>query len=224
MRMGWKDLLFLHWRTPPNSIQRHLPEGVELELWEGNAWIGIVPFEMVNVHARGLPGFPPARHFPELNVRTYVRSGGRPGLWFFSLDAASPLAVRGARWGFGLPYFDARMRLQRRAGRVFYESQRIHAGEPEAGFAAEYGPTGPVRLSEPGTLEHWFTERYCFVSRWMSGLNRMEVWHRRWPLQAAGARIHRNTMTDWLEIPLEGDPLVHYARAVEVAGFLPERA
>jgi uncharacterized protein len=73
------------------------------------------------------------------------------------------------------------------------------------------------------SLEHWFTERYCFYTQWAGGLNRMEVYHRQWPLQPAGARIHRNTMTDWLAIPLSGEPLIHYGAAVEVAGFLPER-
>jgi uncharacterized protein len=138
MYMGWKDLLFLHWEVPASSVERHLPKGVELDLFDGKAWIGIVPFEMVNVHPRGLPGLPAVRDFAELNVRTYVKRGGRPGLWFFSLDAASRLAVRGARWGFGLPYFDADMAIRRSGGSVSYESRRVHAGAPGAEFVAEY--------------------------------------------------------------------------------------
>ena len=109
MRMRWVDLLFAHWAVDADALRTKLPDGLELDLYDGQAWLGIVPFVMEDVGPRGLPAPPAAGRFPELNVRTYVRHEGRPGVWFLSLDAASRPAVEGARTGFGLPYFHATM-------------------------------------------------------------------------------------------------------------------
>jgi uncharacterized protein YqjF (DUF2071 family) len=224
MRMDWDDLLFLHWPAAPESLGRFIPPGLRLDLHEGRAWISVVPFGMSHVRPRYLPGLPGLSAFPELNVRTYVVSGGIPGVWFFSLDAANPVAVRGARRFFHLPYFDADMRLERSGGAVRYASRRTHAGAAPAGFEADYAPAGPVYRAAGGSLEDWLTARYClYAADDEGGVYRTNIHHKPWRLQAATARVGLNTMTEQIGLALEGEPMLQFALKTEVVAWLPER-
>src|SRR5262245_14397007 len=116
MWMIWHDLLFAHWPIPIDTMRRAVPERLALDTFDGSAWVGVVPFRMSGVRPRFVPSMPWLSAFPELNVRTYVTAGGKPGVYFFSLEAANPVAVRAARTFFHLPYFDARMSLQETPG------------------------------------------------------------------------------------------------------------
>jgi hypothetical protein len=135
--MTWHDLLFAHWPVAPDALRALLPRTdppLELDVRDGFAWLGVVPFRMSGARFRWLPPVPGTAAFPELNVRTYVTAGGRPGVWFFSLDAASPLAVRAARATFHLPYFDAGMACEADGDGVYYRSRRTHAGGGALGW------------------------------------------------------------------------------------------
>jgi uncharacterized protein len=202
-----------------------LPRELELDTFDGQAWLGIVPFRMSGVRLRGLPRLPGLSAFPELNVRTYVRHGTRPGVWFFSLDAANRLAVAGARAWFRLPYFRARMSCSRAGEDVIYASTRTHPGAPGAALAGRYGPRGETASPRPGTHEHWLTERYCLYARSRPGsLWRAEIHHAPWRLQAAEAAFARNTMAHGLglELPARA-PLLHFARRQDVVVWAPRR-
>jgi hypothetical protein len=224
MRMVWHDLLFAHWPVPAETLQSLIPDGLELDTFDGTAWLGVVPFGMRDVNPRGLPDIPLVSRFLELNVRTYVRANGRAGVWFFSLDAQNPLAVRGARMAFYLPYMDARMKLKREAGWITYSSERTHRNEPPASFSARYQPVSDVYTSRPGTLEHWLTERYCLYSTNRTGrIYRGEIHHAPWRLQRAEAVFERNTMTNSLGFNLEGAPThLHFAHELLVVAWLLE--
>jgi uncharacterized protein len=225
MGMTWLDLAFLHWRVPAPSLEQFIPAGLQLETFDGSAWLGVVPFLMDDVHARGLPAVAGTRRFLELNLRTYVTDGSRPGVWFFSLDAENPLAVRGARAAFHLPYMDARMRLTRGADSLEYHSRRTHRGAPPANFAARYAPTGEAFMARAGTLEHWLTERYCLYSA--DGVGRVyrgEIRHAPWALQPARVELLENTMAAPLGLTLSAEPdLVHFASRLEVVAWLLTR-
>ena len=217
--MGWEDLLFLHWPIAPSVLASRIPSGLELDLFEGSAWIAVVPFRMCRTRLRGVPPMPFTSSFPELNVRTYVRHHGRPGVWFFSLDAASAVAVWTARTFFHLPYRHASMRVNTVDDKVHYRSRR-HGGTG-AEFEARYRPTGPAMRSVPGSLEHWLTERYRLYSADRYG----RIWwgavaHEPWPLQPAEAEVCRNTMTRPLgfELP-DTAPVRHFARRVDVKAW-----
>jgi uncharacterized protein YqjF (DUF2071 family) len=223
--MQWHNLLFAHWPVGPDLVRPFLPPGLELQTWAGRAWLGVVPFEMRGVRPRFAPPVPGVSAFPELNLRTYVVRGNRPGVWFFSLDAANPLAVRAARLGFHLPYFDAQMRCTLQGRAVHYQSVRRHRGMAPAAFRADYTPTGPVYTSAPGSLEHWLTERYCLYAADRRGrLWRGDIHHAPWPLQPAEATITTNHLTDRLGLMLDPHPpLLHFARRIDVTAWLPER-
>jgi uncharacterized protein YqjF (DUF2071 family) len=226
MTMSWLDLLFAHWSFPPEQIRALLPAGLELDTFEGRAWVGVVPFRMKHVGPRGLNWLPGVSAFPELNVRTYVVADGKPGVWFFSLDAASAVAVQAARTGFHLPYFRARMSCEERDGWIEYHSERRHPGAPAGEFHACYRSVGPVYRSTPGTLEHWLTERYCLYAQDRGGrIRRGEIHHMQWPLRKAEATITTCTVTDGWSIPLPDEPpLLHFVRRIDVIGWLLEHA
>jgi hypothetical protein len=219
--MTWHDLLFVHWPFEAATLRPLVPAALELDLHEGQAWLGVVPFRMTGVRARWTPALPWFSAFPELNVRTYVRAGGKPGVWFFSLDAANPVAVRGARWCFHLPYFDARMRCERSGEDVHYSSVRTHRGAPGAAFVARYRPAGALARAQPGSIDHWLTARYCLYAVGRAGrLFRGDIHHLPWPLEAAEAEVEVNTMASPLGVNLPaGAPLLHFARRLDVVAW-----
>lgn len=225
MSMRWCDLLFIHWPVHPSVIEPWLPPGLKLETFAGNAWLGVVPFRMEAVRMRLAPPVPTTSAFPELNVRTYVTDGQKPGVWFFSLDATSQLAVRAARAGFHLPYFDARMSCATKVDIVTYTSERTHQGAPAAQFSANYRPTGEPFVAPPGSLDDWLTARYCLYAANRRGdLWRGEIQHKPWPLQHASANIFTNTMTEQIRLLTpKTEPHLRFAKAIDVVAWAPTR-
>jgi len=219
--MLWHDLAFLHWSVNPDLLRPFIPAGLVIDTWQGQAWLGIVPFRMAGVCPRRLPARRCAFAFPELNVRTYVRSRDRDGVWFFSLDATSWLSVRVARAWYGLPYFDARISFNDDGQRIRYASERTHRGAPAAALDLDYGPCGPAARSLPGTLEHWLTERYALYSADRRGAVRIgEIDHHPWLLQPGWADIRRLDMTRLLGFDLPDTPsLVHFARELDAVAW-----
>jgi uncharacterized protein len=223
--MHWHDLLFMHWPVSYDALRTSIPPPLTLDTFDGTAWIGVVPFRMTGVRPRALPPLPWLSAFPELNVRTYVTTGGKPGVWFFSLDAANPIAVRIARLVTHLTYYDARMSSKCFGGVVHYTSVRTHRGAPAAAFRGKFQPTGPVYHASPGMLDHWLTERYCLYAADRHGqVWRGDIHHARWPLQPAEAEVHVNTMTHQIGLTLpDTPPLLHFARRLDVVGWTLER-
>ena len=222
MRQTWSKLLFAHWSLPAEIVRPLIPAPLTLETYDGQAWIGVVPFYMSNVRPRYLPAVPWLSFFPEMNVRTYVTYGGKPGIWFFSLDATQPIAIELARRFFFLPYMNAQMSCKQIAGQVEYRSQRTRKNEYPAAFHASYRPVGEVYESAPGSLDEWLTERYCLYSIDPQGrLYRGEIHHEKWKLQAAEAVIHQNTMTTGLGILLpDTKPILHYVEKMDMVNWL----
>jgi uncharacterized protein YqjF (DUF2071 family) len=217
MGQTWEDLLFAHWRVAPERLRELVPRSLELEVYAGAAWVGITPFRVRALHLRGLPPLPVGSTFPELNVRTYVRVGDRPGILFFSLDAASPVAVAAARLAYRLPYHRARMALDRRGSRIAFRSVRDRAR-----LVVEYEPLDRVFEAAPGTLEHFLYERYCLYTASGGKLLRADIHHPPWPLQRAGATVRRNTMTLPLGLDLtDEEPLLHFAARQDVVIWAP---
>jgi uncharacterized protein YqjF (DUF2071 family) len=219
----WEYLLFEHYPVDPGVVQAHLPEGLEVDTYDGDAWLSVVPF--VNAHVR--PAGLPRRlgvELPELNLRTYVTHGDDEGVYFFSLDAQGVLGVAGARIVHHLPYFYARIDLEVAApaadapgDRVRFRSRRRHPGARPAAYEATYEPTGPVERAEPGSLAEFLTERYRYYAAAPGGLRFAQVDHEPWPLQPATATVVENTLfdADGFDHP-GGEPVRQYVRHVEV--------
>jgi uncharacterized protein YqjF (DUF2071 family) len=222
--MTWRDLLFAHWAVRAELLRPLIPAALELDLFEGRAWIGAVPFLMENTTARFVPPIPGVHAFPELNLRTYVKAHGKPGVWFFSLDAGQRLAVRTARAFFHLPYFDAEFEISGGA-EILYRSRRTHRGAPAASFDASYRPTGLTYRAKSGDLDSFLTDRYCLYSADEAGaVYRGEIDHAPWRLQLAEAEVRVNTLGDWLGLPLQGEPqMLHFARKLDVHAWLIQR-
>src|SRR5215217_5680279 len=163
MTQSWHNLLFAHWPVDADLLRSRMPPGLLLDLFDGQAWIGVVPFRMTNVAPRFVPAIPFVSEFAELNVRTYVTVSGKPGVYFFSLDAESSMAVAAARSLLHLPYFTAEMDVRCEGPRVDYTSRRTGDGAA-AELVVRYEPTGPAYHAQPGTLDYFLTERYCLYN------------------------------------------------------------
>jgi hypothetical protein len=195
MYQSWRDLLWLHWSWEPAALQERLPAGLHVDTHDGRAWVGLVPFRMTGVRFRGLPALPVLSSFAEMNVRTCVHDErGTPGVWFFSLDAESALAVRVARRLYRLPYHHARMDLRWDVdGFLEYGSRRRDRAAPAAWF--RYRGAGPRRRAEPGTIEFFLVERYVLFAAHRGRLYHGRVHHDPYELQPAEC-------TQWSDSPL----------------------
>jgi len=214
MKQTWHDLLFAHWPVPLATLRPLIPALLELDQFDGQSWVGVVPFRMSGIRRRGMPAVPGLSRFPELNVRTYVTQGRKPGVYFFSLDAANLPAVWTAREFYHLPYFHAEMSCEDCGGQILYSSQRLKS---TAEFRGSYRPCAEVQLREKGSLEHWLTERYCLYTTHRGELYRGEIHHRPWPLQDAEADLERNTVAAAAGISLRGAAAsLLFARELEV--------
>jgi uncharacterized protein YqjF (DUF2071 family) len=221
MTQTWHDLLFAHWPIDAAALRAKVPAAFDIDMFEGQAWLGILPFRMTNVAPRAVPALPWISAFPELNVRTYVRVGDRTGVYFFSLDATNPIAVGVARVVVHLPYFTASMECVERDGWIEYRSERSHQSQPPARLAGRYRSLGAARPPEPGTLEHFLTERYCLFTLDGSGHPcTLDIHHPPWPLQAAEAHFDANTMAEanGFELP-PASPLLHFSQRQDMVAW-----
>ena len=223
MAQRWSDLLFAHWPLPLDAVRPLVPSALPIDTYDGSAWLSIASFYLSHLRPRYVPALPWVSEFPELNVRTYVTSGGKPGVYFFSLDAGSAFAVEAARALYHLPYLRADMSAGRASdGMVMYESRRTDRRGKPAAFRAKYRPVGPVARSTPGTLDHWLTERYCLyaVSR-RSRVYRAEIHHHQWPLQPVEAEIETNTMAAAAGFTVAGPSRLAFAPTIDVVVWRP---
>jgi uncharacterized protein YqjF (DUF2071 family) len=229
MHSGWEHLLFLHWPVEPEAVQRLLPPELEVDTFEGKAWVGLVPFTMKRVHPHWAPDMglfnTTFYDFHETNVRTYVRHLGKPGVWFFSLDAASAPAVLAARLWYKLPYFYARMTMEERGDEVFYESKRLGPRPLPANARVRAQPSGESFHAAQDTLEHFLVERYLLYSYSRRRIWRGRVAHNPYLLQQANVLECRENLIRAAGMARpEKEPHALYARGVEVDIFAIERA
>jgi hypothetical protein len=226
MRPAWEHLLFLHWAVAPEEIQRLLPRGVELDTFEGRAWVGLVPFTMRRVRPNWAPaaGRSLYENFHETNVRTYVHCNGEPGVWFFSLDAANALAVAAARLWYKLPYFHARMSLEQNEDVLRFKSQRIAPRPLPATSDVAARVESRIFHAAPDTLEHFLVERYILYSHARGQTFRGRVHHVPYPLQRAETLSCAENLIEAAGIACpESAPHTLYSRGVEVEIFGLER-
>ncbi len=228
MRPKWRDLLFLHWELKPHQVQQLLPAGLELDLFAGRAFVGLVPFRMENVRPHFVPDLKRLGHFhsrfPELNVRTYVVRDGVPGVWFFSLDAASSFAVVAARLWFRLPYFKARMRLRQTRNGLDFWSKRLWPSPFDATTRVRFAPSGEERTASPDSLEEFLVERYVLYSRRGNQLFRGRVFHEPYQLQNAKLLSLRETNLRAAGFARPAtSPHILYSRGVDVEVWNIER-
>jgi len=222
MKQIWHDLLFAHWPIARDALRPLVPAQLELDSFEGQGWVGVIPFWMSGVRPRCVPAIPGLSRFAELNVRTYVRFGRTPGVYFFSLDAANRAAVWAARAFYHLPYFFANMRVEHSQEWIEYSCCRVRS---DAEFRGRYAAAGKATHPVSGSIEHFLTERYCLFTVYGNRVYRCDIHHPPWPLQQARAEIRHNTMAQASGISLPSTPpLLHYAARQEVLVWPLHRA
>ncbi len=217
MHQKWGKLLFMHWRIDEQLLRPLIPARLEIDTFEGSAWIGVVPFTMWGIRASFLPPIPGTSAFHELNVRTYVHHQGVPSVWFLSLDAANKLAVWGARTFYHLPYFNAQMSLEQTGNTIRYSSSRRDRLGAPAELQATWNIGEALPQTSPGSLEFFLTERYCLDCEHRGKLYRACLHHQPWPLRQAELVSLNTTMIESHGLPtLKGDPLLQYAEEITV--------
>ena len=219
MYQRWERLLFAHWPVDVGAVRALVPPPLDIDLYEGGAWLSIAAFALEGLRGRGLPPVPGTSSFPEFNVRTYVRHGDKPGVWFMSLDAGNLLAVGGARVAYALPYYHARMSIEHEGEWIRYRCER----DERARFDGRYRPVGDVFLAQPGSLDEFLVERYAlYAARTSTRVERTDVQHPPWRLRRAEASIAHNTMAAAASITLpERAPLLHYSERQDVVAWAP---
>jgi uncharacterized protein YqjF (DUF2071 family) len=217
MHQTWGKLLFMHWRIDGKLLRPLIPKAIEIDSFDGSAWIGVIPFTMWGIRASFLPPIPGTSAFHELNVRTYVTINGFPGVWFFSLDAANKLAVWGARKFYYLPYFNAQMSLDQTGNSIDYSSTRKDPRGSPAELKTTWSTGEPLPPSSPGSIEFFLTERYCLYSEHNGRIYRSQIHHRPWPLRQAKLTSLSSSMIECHGLPTpKGGPLLHYAEELRV--------
>ena len=214
MFQTWKWLTFLHWRYQPDEIRCRLPRQLELDTFDGSAWVGLTPFLLQDLHPPFLPALPWISHFPEMNVRTYVRGpDGEPGVWFFTLEADRIAAVAGARLAYGLPYRWADMRVRSTAGTIEYSSSRRWPfGSGGANICVEIGE--PI---EPAALDRFLTARFRLYTFLLGRLAFAQIDHPPWPLRTARlVRLVQNVIEASGVPQPQGSPMLHHSVSLDV--------
>jgi uncharacterized protein YqjF (DUF2071 family) len=220
----WRTLAFLHWEVPVAAVAALLPAGLEVDTFDGRAYAGVVPFTMRDVSPWWSPSVPGVSNFHELNVRTYVVADGEPGVWFFSLDAASSIAVVAARTGWHLPYHRASMQLDEQGGEIRYASRRLWPGPTPAELTLRYRIGDALGEAVPGTFEHFLAERYLLFARRGTEIHRGQVHHRPYPLHRAEVLELRESMVVANGLPApSGPPHALFSPGVDVDVFALRR-
>ncbi|MCA1020777.1 YqjF family protein [Halobacillus litoralis] len=224
MHQDWDDLYFIHWPVPAEELRPYVPEKLDIDEFDGSAWIAVVPFRMKNIRFRGLPEIPFGTELLELNVRTYVSYKGEPGVYFITLDSDHPLGVFLARSVFGLPYVHASMRMDIGDSSTQFSSHRTHKGYPAAQFHAEFQTVSEPMEARPGSLLYWLTERYALWVVRGKRVYKGPIIHNNWKLQKAEAAVTTNHLLDFLPSEyFRSRPVTYYSKSVQTRIFPYER-
>ena len=215
LSMRWEDVLFAHWPVAPGVVAATLPDGLDVDTYDGDTYLGVVGFRMQSIRPRGAPV---GLSFPELNLRTYVRGDEGGGVYFYNLDADDRIGVSLARGLFRLPYYRAEMTVDDRETGIRFRSRRTHRGAPPARFDATYRPTGEAERVAPNSLDAFLTERYRFYTESDGGrLYRGDIDHPPWDLTDATLTVRENTLfeANGFDHP-DGEPRVRYSSGIDV--------
>ncbi|KAA9031579.1 YqjF family protein [Niallia endozanthoxylica] len=217
MRQRWRNLLFSHWPIPPEILRRHIPSALEIDTYQGYAYLGVIVFVIEGIHPRGLSSISLTPVFPEVNLRTYVHYQGKPGVFFLSLDVEDWASYTIARRWYRLPYKKASILFQKDGETCICQSVRKGTIDPSISFGVKYEPTSELYFPKEGTLDYWLTERYClFSTNNGSNIYSGEIHHQPWPLQKAEAEISKNTLfTPFKMEGVEGKPIYHFSKGLD---------
>jgi len=211
----WRDLTFMHWKVDPKRLKPHLPDGLEIDFFQGDAYVGVIPFVMKNVRPKSLPSVPGISTFAEFNIRTYVVKDGQPGVFFLTLDAKSLMTCFYAPRAYGLAYRYAKAKVKKQGETLHWHSRRTSDGVQLIGSST---PSGSIQTADSATLEHFLFERYCLYTEHKGCLRRAYVYHQPWNFHEAEVNLETNSLLESYDMGLDvlAPDLVHYSKGLPV--------
>ncbi|MBW8348799.1 DUF2071 domain-containing protein [Bacillus sp. IITD106] len=215
MRQKWRDVLFMHLPIKPEKLQPYIPSAIEIDTFDGYAWLGVVVFKIDGIYPRGFPPVSIRPAFPEINLRTYVRCNDKPGIYFLSLDVDDWTSYTLAKRWLHVPYHPAKISIQKK--KQSYQFESIRNRNNQIICKGSYTPLSGIYYPENMTLDHWLTERYCFFSNDIkSNIYCLDIHHTPWPLQKAVSDIYTNKLFSPFHFDLtDGTPIFHYSKGVD---------
>jgi uncharacterized protein YqjF (DUF2071 family) len=235
LSQSWNDVLLLHFAMKPETLRRLVPEELTLELYEGVAWLTISPFSASHVRPSGVPPLPGISFSSQISVRTYVTMGGKPGIYYFSMDTTNLSTVWFARMFFRMQYWHSSIQVsgatinspKTQNAEIHFRARRLHGPAAQNGAArldVEYAPEGAPTRARTGSLNEFLTERYCVYSCHRKSFYRTEIHHQPWPLQQVQVDLRDNSMAEPLGLTLPEEPeLCHFSRSLKMLTWAPER-
>jgi|TARA_B110000967_G_scaffold145707_1_gene149133 hypothetical protein len=217
LRQNWINLTFLHWEVDPNKLKKYVPNDLELDLFNGKAYVGTIPFTMENVRPHYLPSLPMVSTFPEFNIRIYVKKNNKAGVLFLTLEAHSRITCKFAPWAYGLPYKYAFAKVKVGNDNEYYWNSKRKSNGIE--LKGKSFATGKLRTAEKGTIEEFLFERYCLYVNHKGKTKIAHTQHSSWEFQDAVADIEVNTLTGFYDLGIEDlqkADLVHVTKGVKV--------
>lgn len=217
IRQAWSNVLFTHWPISAELLRPHIPRSLEIDTFDGTAWLSVVVFVMEGIYLRGLSALSVTPKFAEVNVRTYVQRNGKPGVYFMSLDVGDLASLMIAKRWYRLPYKAAQISSNKEGQTFFCQSQRKGQAKVPIGFHANYIPLAEVYISKKGTFDHWLTERYCFFSTdKRANIYCGEIHHQPWPLQKVDTEICRNSLFTPFQFDLSDEKTIaHFSKGLD---------
>ncbi|MBS4202106.1 DUF2071 domain-containing protein [Bacillus sp. FJAT-49732] len=217
MRQKWSNVFFMHWPIQPELLQPYIPSSIEVDTYDGFAWLGVIIFNIDGIYLRGFPpvSFRPA--FPEINLRTYVKCDNKPGIYFLSLDVDDWTSYTLAKRWLNVPYHPAKISIQKNVDTFHYESLRMGSSNTPIVCKGSFTPQSNIFHPNSDTIDHWLSERYCFFSNdQRSNMYCLDIHHHPWPLQKADAVIKKNDLFKPFSFHLEDEkPILHFSQGVE---------
>ena len=223
LNQSWQDISFMHWKVDKNLLSKNIPKGLILDLYEDEAYVGVIPFMMKNVRPRWAMSIPFVSNFPEFNIRTYVKAGKTKGVFFLTLDAQSIITRIYATGVYHLPYRYSRGYVNRNSKTFQWKSSRLWSDYSLEGYCESEGESG---YAEKGSLEEFLLERYfLFVADRNHKIRKGFIHHNRWRFKKAKAKIVKNSFLESFSLGVKNvfsPDFCHASDGVEVKAWALE--
>lgn len=206
----WNNAIFMHWQVNLHELEKFVPKELEIDLYDGKPWVSLVAFTMEKIRPRNLPAFPPISDFDEINIRTYVKSNNKTGVYFLSIEGGNKLSCKIAKGISELPYRYSRMKRS---------NHQYVSNNPETNDKLKVKFLVGSDIEHKNGLDRWLTERYALFQDAEKSINEYEIHHIEWPIKDIELR-HLDFDYPVFKKLIENKPAkIQYSKGVQVIAW-----